>query len=615
MILSYDLETSLLGHIDSINALQFSSSGRYLATGGQDGQLLIFSTKTWKMVKKFVDSSPLNSLVWHPTFPKTVICGFVNGDLITICFDSSQDSSDEKTWIDNMSDPIECVALDPLGTTIAIGHGEKVSVIEQTTISVWRNIRVLPDPPSFDNLKEKLAAPTARSLHFLQEKDSLLVAYFEHGIVCWDIRSMMIKWKIVPRTRYIGRSSVSPDEQFVVVSNLFDGFDWYSLSDRTIRHTVPIHINPQMNLPVPVTFAKDGDALVVGGTSRGARVLDSRTSETTQLLPHDGDIVQAVGVFDYKDGSRTIVTCVSEIGQKTTIKVWRGRAVGVQDESGDDEVDVSKVTSKYKLLQRGFLTLELKYNRRKEELTQLRKELQVQAEGHTLRTNELTGEIGAKEGKLEELRSEFKNVAHATRAVKGIVVSELAIQLKCPVYLGLLQVPHSLSCFHVACCACVIDTFQRIGAKCSICWQSCTQLPRQDAVIAGILSVVYKLQDVEEPTLASLGLDPGVFTKFFQTSAEQLPDNLQVKIQHQPETVQEVAPAQQQGHFDLDDGGGAAPGHVHQHAHHGEGAVGGAAEALVTASDVGTSGPSQVVGFLGFSFDTQDVAMGEETGN
>lgn len=134
-------------------------------------------------------------------------------------------------------------------------------------------------------------------------------------------------------------------------------------------------------------------------------------------------------------------------------------------------------------------------------------------------------------------------------------------------------------------------------------------------MIAGILSVVYKLQDVEEPTLASLGLDPGVFTKFFQTSAEQLPDNLQVKIQHQPETVQEVAPAQQQGHFDLDDGGGAAPGHVHQHAHHGEGAVGGAAEALVTASDVGTSGPSQVVGFLGFSFDTQDVAMGEETGN
>lgn len=90
MILTYDLETSLTGHTDSINTLQFSPSGKYLATGGQDGQLFIFSTKTWKPVRKYADSSPLNTLVWHPTFPKTVICGFANGDLVTICFDGSQ---------------------------------------------------------------------------------------------------------------------------------------------------------------------------------------------------------------------------------------------------------------------------------------------------------------------------------------------------------------------------------------------------------------------------------------------------------------------------------------------------------------------------------------------
>lgn len=81
---------------------------------------------------------------------------------------------------------------------------------------------------------------------------------------------------------------MSPDERFVAVSNLFDGFDWYSLSDRAIRHTIPIRINPQKNLPVPVIFAANGDVVIIGGTNRGARVLDSRTSETTQLLPHDG---------------------------------------------------------------------------------------------------------------------------------------------------------------------------------------------------------------------------------------------------------------------------------------------------------------------------------------
>lgn len=45
-----------------------------------------------------------------------------------------QEAGDEKTWIDNMSNAIWCVAQDPLGITIAIGHGEKVSVIEQTTL-------------------------------------------------------------------------------------------------------------------------------------------------------------------------------------------------------------------------------------------------------------------------------------------------------------------------------------------------------------------------------------------------------------------------------------------------------------------------------------------------
>ena len=35
-----------------------------------------------------------------------------------------------------MADAIGCIALDILGTTIAIGHGEKVSVIDQLTICV-----------------------------------------------------------------------------------------------------------------------------------------------------------------------------------------------------------------------------------------------------------------------------------------------------------------------------------------------------------------------------------------------------------------------------------------------------------------------------------------------
>ena len=50
---------------------------------------------------------------------------------------TSQNPSEEKTWVDKMSDAVGCIALDDLGATIAIGHGEKVSVIDQTTICMY----------------------------------------------------------------------------------------------------------------------------------------------------------------------------------------------------------------------------------------------------------------------------------------------------------------------------------------------------------------------------------------------------------------------------------------------------------------------------------------------
>ena len=45
-------------------------------------------------------------------------------------------------------------------------------------------------------------------------------------------------------------------------------------------------------------FTKGGDAVIAGGTNGGARVLDSRTSETIQLLPHDGTSLSISVPFD-----------------------------------------------------------------------------------------------------------------------------------------------------------------------------------------------------------------------------------------------------------------------------------------------------------------------------
>ena len=85
--------------------------------------------------------------------------------------------------------------------------------------------------------------------------------------------------------RLSGCSTVSSDEKVVVVSNLYDGLDWYTIPDRAFSRSVPIRI--ARNVIIPVQFV-DGDYLLItGGTSGTAKVLDARTAETIQTLDHD----------------------------------------------------------------------------------------------------------------------------------------------------------------------------------------------------------------------------------------------------------------------------------------------------------------------------------------
>lgn len=89
-----------------------------------------------------------------------------------------------------------------------------------------------------------------------------------------------------------GRSTISLDEKTLVVSNLYDGLDWYNIPDRVFSRAVPVRI--VRNKPIPVLFIDNGNAIVVGGSSGTARILDSRTAETIQSLDHSGKSLTAV---------------------------------------------------------------------------------------------------------------------------------------------------------------------------------------------------------------------------------------------------------------------------------------------------------------------------------
>lgn len=77
----------------------------------------------------------------------------------------------------------------------------------------------------------------------------------------------------------------------------------------------------------------------------------------------------------------------------------------------------------------------------------------------------------------------------------------------------------------------------------------------QDTVITGILSFAYTLHRLEEPTFASLGLDPDIFAKNLSIPGRPLEEH-QGDIQPQPQTLQDVASTHRQDEQSVGGGDG-----------------------------------------------------------
>ena len=80
---------SLGGHGDSVTTTNFSPDGVYLASGSEDGLVLIHSVVNWMPLLRFIDASPVTSLTWHPRLQRVFFCGCKSGDVHAVRFSTS----------------------------------------------------------------------------------------------------------------------------------------------------------------------------------------------------------------------------------------------------------------------------------------------------------------------------------------------------------------------------------------------------------------------------------------------------------------------------------------------------------------------------------------------
>lgn len=80
---------------------------------------------------------------------------------------------------------------------------------------------------------------------------------------------------------------LSPSGQSLLVSNLSNGMNLYSLSTRNLQNTYQYNVNPRTNFPLSLAFLKRGRYVTCGTHTGTVEIWNTETGEIFQSLDHD----------------------------------------------------------------------------------------------------------------------------------------------------------------------------------------------------------------------------------------------------------------------------------------------------------------------------------------
>ncbi|KAM6491031.1 WD40-repeat-containing domain protein [Amanita muscaria] len=313
-------------HKEPINSVAFSTTGEYLASASKEGTVALWNVETGALLSRLNLGEPVLTVAWDYRHHTRLFLGCLSG-LAAYSDDFQPSMYKIQTGVDKT--PVYAISSDMYKERIALAVGPEIQIANEIGIlkRYYVTTAILPRPtglricaddaPSCEGTDRRLRG---RSVRFLNDS-RLLVSYLSHGIVCWDIATAVPLWQINPAHshKYIGFSSVSPDERYIVISNLSTGADSYSLETLQKTQSYTCHIDPLLNVPVSVNFLHGGKLVTSGTHTGGVPIWDRETGSIFQTLQHDTKLVKALA--ECSNGNLELLATATT-GDKPYIQIW-----------------------------------------------------------------------------------------------------------------------------------------------------------------------------------------------------------------------------------------------------------------------------------------------------
>ncbi|KAH9911735.1 WD40-repeat-containing domain protein [Epithele typhae] len=320
-------------HADPINCLSFSHDGCLLASGGDDGKLVVWDPAERKPKCRVIFENSVDILLWHPIYPGSLIVGLSNGDLQQLSgFGSLRDYEQVEIRLGGKQ-AIHCVAYDDTTRCLAVGMGSRVYVTRECQRNVYAGIITLPEPLSPevlqgpDRVHLNAKKVVAIDVSFHKDGKNLIVSYVSHGIVCWDTSTHGRLWEIsLPvATPTIAGAVLFAPVRLLAVYNSVSGVDMYDIAyhgKQRPRKTYPLDERPHSKHRLPVQFINYGAQLFCGTTNGNVRIWDVASANVFQDLHHDSASPTRLYTAVVKQNKSYIATGSIGSGGRPQIKVW-----------------------------------------------------------------------------------------------------------------------------------------------------------------------------------------------------------------------------------------------------------------------------------------------------